>query len=71
MSWNESLRWIVLAELSLASDGSLARREPRESPNNPESFGWLPNIRPRKESDVLGVFSPDGMVSAKDFPFGE
>ncbi len=71
MSRNESLGWILLAKLSLASDGSLARREPRESPDASESFDRSPNTDLRKESDVLGVSSPDGMVSAKDFPFGE
>lgn len=71
MSRNALLGWVGLAELPLASDGPLAREEPRESPNTPESFGWTPNTRPQKESDVLGVFLPDGMVSAKDFPFGE
>ena len=71
MSRNESLGWVVLAELSQASDGPLAREEPRESPDTSESFGWTLNTRLQKESDVLGVFLPDGMVSAKDFPFGE
>ena len=71
MSRNESLGWVVLAELSQASDGPLAREEPRESPDTSESFDRSPNTGPRKESDVLGVSSPDGIVLVIDFPFGE